>query len=113
MGWGPLFIFFYAGLAGCCFGFSVSVGLLAGCGDLIALLSMALSGMLIPINAFPDWVQVIANFVPMYYGNRIFEGIMLKGYGIGDLTFEFAAIGGITALLFALAAFTVKDRIPA
>jgi ABC-2 type transport system permease protein len=80
---------------------------------LIALPSMALSGMLISINAFPDWVQGIAKFVPMYYGNRIFEGIMLKGYGIGDLTFEFAVVGGIAALFFALAVMTVKDRIPA
>jgi ABC-2 type transport system permease protein len=79
---------------------------------LIALPSMALSGMLIPVNAFPDWVQTISKFVPMYYGNKIFEGIMLKGYGIGDLTFEFAVVGGIAVLFFALAVMTVKDRIP-
>ncbi len=79
---------------------------------LIALPSMALSGMLIPVNAFPDWVQVISKFVPMYYGNKIFEGIMLKGYGIGDLTFEFAVVGGIAALFFGLAVMTVKDKIP-
>ncbi len=78
---------------------------------LIALPSMALSGMLIPVNAFPDWVQTISKFVPMYYGNKIFEGIMLKGYGLGDLTFEFAVVGGIAALFFALAVVTVKDRI--
>lgn len=80
---------------------------------LIALPSMALSGMLIPINTFPDWVQTIAKFVPMYYGNRVFEGIMLKGYGIGDLAPEFAIIGGIALLFFVLAIITVKDRIPA
>jgi ABC-2 type transport system permease protein len=78
---------------------------------LIALPSMALSGMLIPVNAFPDWVQTISKFVPMYYGNKIFEGIMLKGYGLGDLTFEFGVVAGIAALFFALAVVTVKDRI--
>ena len=78
---------------------------------LIALPSMALSGMLIPVNAFPDWVQTISKFVPMYYGNKIFEGIMLKGYGLGDLTFEFGVVVGIAALFFALAVVTVKDRI--
>ncbi len=80
---------------------------------LIALPSMALSGMLIPINTFPDWVQTIAKFVPMYYGNRIFEGIMLKGYGIVDLAPEFAIVGGVALLFFVLAVMTVKDRIPA
>ncbi len=78
---------------------------------LIALPSMALSGMLIPVSTFPDWVQTIAKFIPMYYGNRVFEGIMLKGYGISNLAPEFAVIGGIALLFFVLAISTVKDRI--
>lgn len=80
---------------------------------LIALPSMALSGMLIPVNSFPDWVQTVAKFVPMYYGNRLFEGIMLNGYGIGNLAPEFIIIGGIALLFFVLAIMTVKDRITA
>lgn len=80
---------------------------------LIALPSMALSGMLIPVNSFPEWIQTIAKFVPMYYGNRLFEGIMLKGYGISNLTSEFAIIGGVALLFFVLAIITVKDRIAA
>ena len=80
---------------------------------LIALPSMALSGMLIPVSTFPDWVQTIAKFIPMYYGNRVFEGIMLKGYGISNLGLEFAVIGGIALLFFVLAVSTVKDRITA
>jgi len=79
---------------------------------LIALPSMALSGMLIPVNAFPDWVQTVSHFIPMYYGNRLFEGIMLKGYGVGNLGLEFSVIGGIALLFFVLAVMTVKDRIP-
>jgi ABC-type multidrug transport system permease subunit len=78
---------------------------------LIALPSMALSGMLIPVTTFPDWVQTIAKFIPMYYGNRVFEGIMLKGYGVSNLGLEFAVIGGIALLFFVLAVSTVKDRI--
>lgn len=78
---------------------------------LIALPSMALSGMLIPVSTFPDWVQTIAKFIPMYYGNRVFEGIMLKGYRISNLAPEFAVIGGIALLFFVLAVSTVKDRI--
>jgi ABC-2 type transport system permease protein len=79
---------------------------------LIVLPSMALSGMLIPVSSFPGWVQTIAQFVPMYYANRLFEGIMLKGYGIGNLTTEFIIIGGMALLFFTLAAITVKDRMP-
>jgi ABC-2 type transport system permease protein len=79
---------------------------------LITLPSMALSGMLIPVSTFPDWVQTVAHFIPMYYANRLFEGIMLKGYGIGNLASEFTIITGIAILFFALAVITVKDRMP-
>jgi ABC-2 type transport system permease protein len=79
---------------------------------LIVLPSMALSGMLIPVSSFPEWVQTIAKFVPMYYANKVFEGIMLKGYGIDNLVSEFIIIGGTALLFFALAIMTVKDRMP-
>jgi len=79
---------------------------------LILLPSMALSGMLIPVSSFPGWVQTITQFVPMYHANRLFAGVMLKGYGIGNLTSEFLIIGGMTVLFFALAIITVKDRMP-
>ena len=77
---------------------------------LITLTSMALSGMLIPVDSFPSWVQSVARFVPMYYANRVFEGIMLKGYGIGNLAQQFTILGGIAALFFVLAVMTVKDK---
>ena len=79
---------------------------------LITLPSMALSGMLIPVSTFPGWVQTIAQFVPMYYANKLFEGIMLKGYGISNLAPELIIIGGIALLFFVLAVITVKDRMP-
>ena len=77
---------------------------------LITLTSMALSGMLIPVDSFPGWVQTVARFVPMYYANRLFEGIMLKGYGIGNLAQQFTILSGIAALFFVLAVMTVKDK---
>jgi ABC-type uncharacterized transport system permease subunit len=73
---------------------------------------MALSGMLIPVSSFPGWVQTIAQFVPMYYANKVFEGIMLKGYGLDNLAPQFIIIGGITLLFFVMAIMTVKDRMP-
>lgn len=79
---------------------------------LITLPSMALSGMLIPVSSFPAWVQTIAQFVPMYYANKLFEGLMLNGYGIDNLAPQFIIIGGITILFFVMAIITVKDRMP-
>lgn len=79
---------------------------------LITLASMALSGLLIPVDSFPGWVQILARFVPMYYANNLFEGIMLKGYGIDNVAQQFIIIGGIALLFFILAVITVKDRMP-
>ncbi|MBI2938524.1 MAG: ABC transporter permease [Thaumarchaeota archaeon] len=80
---------------------------------LIALPSLALSGMLVPVNSLPEFVQPIARLVPLYYGNRVFEGIMLKGYGLLELAPEFLVIGVIAFLSLILALATVKDRINA
>ncbi len=80
---------------------------------LIALPSMALSGMLVPVNSLPDWIQPLVRVVPLYYGNRLFEGIMLKGYGVGQLATDFVVVGGIAVLFLILALSTVKDRIDA
>ncbi|HIH89414.1 TPA: ABC-2 transporter permease [Candidatus Bathyarchaeota archaeon] len=80
---------------------------------IIALPSMALSGMLVPVNSLPDYIQPIARLVPLYYGNRVFEGVMLKGYGVGELSGDLLVISGMAAVFLILAAMTVKDRIDA
>lgn len=66
-----------------------------------------------PVNSLPNWVQPLARLIPLYYGNRLFEGIMLKGYGVGDLATDFLVVVGIATLFLILALVTVKDRIEA
>ncbi len=80
---------------------------------LIALPSMALSGMLVPVFSFPDYLQPIARIIPLYYGNNIFEGIMLKGYGFAELAPDFLTICGIALLFLVLAILTVKNKMEA
>jgi ABC-2 type transport system permease protein len=80
---------------------------------IISLPSMALSGMLVPVNSLPDFIQPLARLMPLYYGNRVFEGVMLKGYGVGELSGDLLAICGMAAVFLILAAMTVKDRIDA
>ena len=80
---------------------------------LIALPSMALSGMLVPIFSLPGWIQPISKVIPMYYANQLFEGIMLKGYGAGTVAFDFLVVVAIAVLFLLLAMTTVKDRMDA
>lgn len=77
---------------------------------LIAFPSMALSGMLVPVNTMPGFAQVISDFIPMTYGVRIFEGIMLKGQGIADLGNEYLILILYALIAFTLARVTVKDK---
>jgi ABC-2 type transport system permease protein len=80
---------------------------------IIALPSMALSGMLVPVSSLPEIIQPLARVIPLYYGNRIFEGIMLKGYGLSELGGDLLVICGMAAIFLVLAAMTVKDSIDA
>jgi ABC-2 type transport system permease protein len=80
---------------------------------LIGFPSMALSGMLVPISSLPAWIQPISRLIPMYYANQLLEGIMLKGYGLGALAFDFAIVVAMAGLFLVLALSTVKDRIDA
>jgi ABC-2 type transport system permease protein len=73
---------------------------------------MALSGLLIPVDSFPGWVQILARLVPMYYANKLFGDIMLKGYGIGNVANQLVVIGRIALLFFVLAIVSVKDKMP-
>jgi len=77
---------------------------------IIAFPSMALSGMLVPVAALPAWIQPLSRIIPMYYANQMFEGIMLKGYDIGALSFTFIVVIGMELLFFILAMSTVKDK---
>ena len=80
---------------------------------LIAFPSMALSGMLVPISSLPTWIQPISKLVPMYYANQLFEGIMLKGYDVGTLAFDFLVVIAMAISFLVLAMSTVKDQMNA
>jgi ABC-2 type transport system permease protein len=80
---------------------------------LIAFPSMALSGMLVPISSLPAWIQPVSKLIPMYYANQLFEGIMLKGYDVSTLAFDFLAVIAMAVLFLVLAMFTVRDRMNA
>lgn len=78
---------------------------------IISFPSMALSGMLVPVNTLPESAQFFAQFIPMTYGVRIFEGVMLKGLTFADLWLDFVILNIFGFLMLLLAIFTVKDKI--
>ncbi|RMG35433.1 MAG: ABC transporter permease [Methanobacteriota archaeon] len=76
---------------------------------LIAIPSLALSGMILPVSTFPPSIAFISKFIPLTYGIRIFEGIMLRGWGIEQLWLEFSVILGLAVVFFILALVSSSD----
>lgn len=76
---------------------------------LISLPSMALAGFLAPIETLPEVIQPLAEVIPLTYGIRITRGIMLKGYGLAELWFEFFVVTVLCLLFLALAMLAVRE----
>lgn len=77
---------------------------------LVALPSLALSGMLIPVITFPPAIAFISNLIPLTHGIRIFEGIMLRGWGLTQLWGEFVITVLMTVAFFILALVTASNK---
>jgi ABC-2 type transport system permease protein len=49
----------------------------------LVLISVILSGILLPIERLPDWVQVLSYLTPLYYVNEVLQ-ILIGGGGLFD-----------------------------
>jgi ABC-2 type transport system permease protein len=76
---------------------------------LVAIPSLAISGMLIPIPSLPPAIQLLSKIVPLTYGIVVFEGIMLKGWGVEHLTYELTLLAVLAVVLFILTLITSRD----
>jgi ABC-2 type transport system permease protein len=61
--------------------------------------SILLSGFMFPFRGMPEWAQWIGEVLPITHFLRIVRGILLKGNGVEEILFDFAAL---TAFLFAV-----------
>jgi ABC-2 type transport system permease protein len=77
---------------------------------LVAIPSLAFSGMMIPISSLPPIIATMSKFIPLTFAITIFEGIMLRGWGFEELWFEFTLIFVLTALFFILALISSSDK---
>ena len=77
---------------------------------LVAIPSLAFSGMMIPISSLPPIIATMSTFIPLTYAITIFEGIMLRGWGFEELWFEFTLIFVLTISFFILALISSIDK---
>ncbi len=73
--------------------------------------ALMLSGYLFPIEAMPEWLQVITYFIPLRYYLTIIRSLLLKGVGIQSLQTEIFALVIFGIGLMALAAMRFRKRL--
>ena len=77
---------------------------------LVAIPSLAFSGMMIPISSLPPIIATMSKFIPLTFAITIFEGIMLRGWGFEELWFEFTLIFILAIAFFILALISSSDK---
>ncbi|MBI5374171.1 MAG: ABC transporter permease [Candidatus Schekmanbacteria bacterium] len=78
----------------------------------IMMPSVILSGMIFPISNMPKIIQLATYIIPARYFMEILRGIMLKGAGAADLSFQIICLAllGMTIFLTSLMMFKRKMR---
>ncbi|KYD07818.1 ABC transporter permease [Heyndrickxia sporothermodurans] len=61
-----------------------------------------------PVDGMANWLQIIAKFMPMYYGGDALRGIMYKGLGFQDIYLDLLLLFGFALLFIVLNVFALK-----
>jgi ABC-2 type transport system permease protein len=72
---------------------------------LILMPSVFFSGMLLPIDALPDWIEPLSVTTPMYYATEVIQGVIANG----DTAFIFGLmLYGL--VIMTLATLTLREQ---
>jgi ABC-2 type transport system permease protein len=75
----------------------------------LILISMIISGVILPVEKLPEWVQVFSHVSPLYYANEIIQ-VLIAG---GVLADAMNVVGQLTLfglVVMALATLTLQER---
>ncbi len=75
----------------------------------VILLSLILSGILLPVTQLPDWVQILAYFTPLFYTNEVLQSL-IAGNALSDdySHILFLILYGLGIMLLAM--FTLREK---
>lgn len=80
-------------------------------GNLVTFPQMLMSGIFYPIDALPDFIQPVAELLPLSFVATGFREIIVNGAGLGELlpTIIGLAIWGVITLVLAIRLFVWKE----
>lgn len=61
-----------------------------------------------PVEGMANWLQVIAKFMPMYYGGDALQSIMYQGLGFSDISLDLLVLLGFALLFIILNVLALK-----
>ena len=74
----------------------------------LVLISVIVSGILIPFDKLPTWAQLISYVTPLYYANEILQGL-IRGGGLVDDWAWLASLSAYGLILLAMATLTLRE----
>ncbi|MBO0991832.1 ABC transporter permease [Bacillus sp. SD088] len=74
----------------------------------IAIIPQVFFAGILPVDQMADWLQVIAKFMPMYYGGNALVDVMYKGLGLSDIRTDLLILLGFALLFIILNIIALK-----
>jgi len=76
--------------------------------NIITLPQFLLSGTFFATTAFPSWLQVLSNILPLTYLNNAMRNVAFEGASLGDVTHDLLILGIWFVVVYAVAVKTFK-----
>jgi len=77
---------------------------------LLILPQVVLDGMLWPISALPNYLQVFSYIMPLTYANDALQNIMVRGRGLGDVWVDIVILLAFAVVMVALSTLSLNKQ---
>jgi len=74
----------------------------------LVLISVILSGIILPIDKLPEWVQMLSYLTPLYYVNEVLQNLIMGG-GLGDDWVQILSLQTYGLVVVGLATLSLRE----
>jgi ABC-2 type transport system permease protein len=74
----------------------------------LVLLSVILSGIILPIDKLPEWVQMLSYLTPLYYVNEVLQNLIMGG-GLGDDWVQILSLQAYGLVVVGMATLSLRE----
>ncbi len=78
---------------------------------IVIIPQVVLSGFLTPLETMHEPLRWLAHAMPMTYANRALRAVMIRGWELGTVTADLAALAGFVVLFTVLASGMIKRQV--